>query len=363
MTSQKVAFITGTRPEIIKLAPLYHALCKRSIRVAWCHSGQHDILAKQAFSQFNIVPDTELARPRDESLAVLTAGLILSLDQFLQSDGFRAVCVQGDTSTTLAGALSAFYARIPVFHVEAGLRSGDMDQPFPEESNRRLVSHIAIKHYAPTGRAVAALRSENIPDSSIVLTGNTVVDALHHLKGKSKSDVKVGPVLVTAHRRENWQHLSEICDAVLTLSTEHLSLEFLFVMHANPELQKVVSGRIGNHPKVKLSPPVDYFELQSLLARAPLVLTDSGGIQEEAPTYDVPVVVLRKKTERPEAVEAGIACLAGAEHADTIVKAANKMLLVGKEMKHTKNPFGDGRAAEYIADDILLELNATVSAS
>jgi UDP-N-acetylglucosamine 2-epimerase (non-hydrolysing) len=363
MTLQKVAFITGTRPEIIKLAPVCHALNKRRIRVAWCHSGQHDVLAEQAFSQFNIVPDVELVRPPEESLAALTAGLIVSLDQFLQSGGFQAVCVQGDTSTTLAGALSAFYARVPVFHVEAGLRSGDMDHPFPEESNRRLVSHIAVKHYAPTGRAVAALRAENVPDSSIVLTGNTVVDALHHLVGKGKSSAKVGPVLVTAHRRENWQHLPEICDAVLALSTQHLGLEFLFVMHANPELQAVVTGRIGDHPKVKLSPPLDYFELQSLLASAPLVLTDSGGIQEEAPTYDVPVVVLRKKTERPEVVEAGIACLAGAEHADTIIKAANKMLLVGKDMRHTKNPFGDGRAAEYIADDMLLELNAMTSTS
>ena len=175
--------------------------------------------------------------------------------------------------------------------------------------------------------------------------------------GQIESTDKTGAVLVTAHRRENWPHFSEICDALVTLSGQHPSLEFLFAMHANPELQKVVTDRIGGHPKIKLSPPLDYFELQSLLTRAPLVLTDSGGIQEEAPTFDVPVVVLRKKTERPEAIEAGIACLAGAEHPNTIVKAANKMLIIGRDLKHTRNPFGDGKAAEYIADDMLSELN------
>ena len=356
MTAIKIAFITGTRPEIIKLSPLFHALTERDVSVSWCHSGQHDDLAEQTFRQFNISPDVELNRPANESVASLTGGLILSLGEFITTRRFHALCVQGDTSTALAGALTGFYAHIPVIHVEAGLRSGDVGQPFPEESNRRLISHIATRHYAPTATAVAALQKEGIPLSTILMTGNTGIDAQNYLRRKSRQKGPNGPVLVTAHRRENWPRLETICQALLRLSCDHPQLSFVFAMHANPRLQKIVVDTIGGHERIKVLPPIDYFQLQELLSNAPLVLTDSGGIQEEAPTYQVPVVVLRDKTERPELIDCGMARLVGSENIDKIVHAANELLAARKTFQDMPNPFGDGMASQYIADDLLKHL-------
>ena len=356
MSSLQIVFVTGTRPEIIKLAPLFHALTDRDVCVTWCHSGQHEDLAKEVFDQFNIAPDVQLTRPPSETISALTGGLIRSLGEFISSTSFNALCVQGDTSTALAAALSGFYAQVPVVHVEAGLRSGDVGHPFPEESNRRLISHIATRHYAPTVGAVDALVREGIPQSSILMTGNTGIDAQHYLKKKFKQRESNGPVLVTAHRRENWPYLESICDALLQLSDDHPELSFVFAMHANPRLQKVVIDKIGNHQRIKVSSPIDYFSLQELLSSAPLVLTDSGGIQEEAPTYHVPVVVLREKTERPELIDCGMARLVGSKDIDRIVQAANEFLLTKETYQEIPNPFGDGKAAQYIADDLLKHL-------
>jgi len=360
MTTYKIAFVTGTRPEIIKLAPVFHALTERNIDVTWCHSGQHDTLAEQAFREFNISPDVELTRPLDQSVSSLTGGLIQSLGEFIVPNRYDAVCVQGDTSTALAGALAGFYARTPVVHVEAGLRSGDFDQPFPEESNRRLISHIATRHYAPTERAVTALRREGIPLAMILMTGNPGVDAQHYLRKNFDQTRSDGPVLVTAHRRENWIHLGTICKAVLRLVIDHPSLSFIFAMHANPKLKTIVMSHLSDHPQIELLAPIDYFELQTLLSNAPLVLTDSGGIQEEAPTYHVPVVVLREKTERPELIESGMARLVGSNNVDNIVNAANELLAAKAGFQDMPNPFGDGKAAQYIADDLLEQLKSSL---
>mgnify|MGYP001158138654 CR=1 FL=1 len=356
MSRTKIGFVTGTRPEIIKLAPLFHALSERHIDVTWCHSGQHDDLAAQAFRQFDIVPDVILEQPSNESVANLTSSLLNSLAEFLSKSNFNALCVQGDTSTALAGALTGFYADIPVIHIEAGLRSGDMRNPFPEESNRRLISQVAIRHYAPTETAVTALLSEGIQNSAILMTGNTGIDAQNYLKKRFEFKDTKGPIIVTAHRRENWPYMESICDAILRLSKAHPDLSFLFAMHANPQIQKTLMSKIQSNKKIILSPPIDYFSMQELLANAPLVLTDSGGIQEEAPTYRVPVVILREKTERPELIDCGLARLASPPNIEKIVAMSNELLSEKETLREISNPFGDGKAAKYIADDLITHL-------
>lgn len=356
--NKKILIITGTRPEVIKMAPVFHALKTNNIRVDWCHTGQHDELAMQAFNIFNIKPTYILSRPEGNSVTSLLSGLMNNVQQILEMTSYKAVLVHGDTATTLAGAKAAFYNQIPIIaHVEAGLRSGDLRHPFPEESNRILVSKLATKHYAPTLLAYAALVSEGVPASNIILTGNTVVDAqLYLLEQGLLPNEKSNIIIVTAHRRENWNNIKIICNALIKLSEIRPDLIFKFAVHPNPIVRNQVEEALLGQDKIHIIESLDYFELQKSLASAKLVITDSGGIQEETPTYRIPTVVLRKTTERPEAINEGFSILAGAECEEEIIQACLLMLdkTISNEMK---NPFGDGKASLKIADDLVRMLN------
>ncbi|WP_407333344.1 non-hydrolyzing UDP-N-acetylglucosamine 2-epimerase [Enterovibrio sp. 27052020O] len=348
-----VLIITGTRPEVIKMAPVYHALQQESLSVVWCHSGQHDTLATQAFSYFNITPDFSLTRPNTTELADLFAGLLAQLNGVIQAHHPKCVIVHGDTSSTLAAAMAAFYNKVAIIaHVEAGLRSGDIYHPFPEEVNRKQVAVVVNRHYSPTVKAAHALFAEGIAPETVICTGNTVVDAQMYLLKQSKitTPKEKRTVLITVHRRENWVNLPIICLAINRLVQQHPLLTFRFVTHPNPLIKQQIQDLLSDSPNLQISDPLDYLNLQQALADSALVLTDSGGIQEEAPTYDVPVVVLRETTERPEACQLGLAILAGATDPDKIVDAAQHMLNSSHAI--ASNPYGDGKAAQTIASDI-----------
>ncbi|MEZ9231331.1 non-hydrolyzing UDP-N-acetylglucosamine 2-epimerase [Vibrio amylolyticus] len=354
----KALIVTGTRPEIIKMAPVYYALKRNNISVSWCHTGQHTSLAEQTFEVFDIEPDFILIRPSGHSVSDLVSGLISNISQLLESNEFDSVLVHGDTSSTLAGALAAFYNRVPVIaHVEAGLRSGDLAHPFPEESNRLLVAKVANLHFAPTDKSLQALLSENVPLNTVFMTGNTAIDAQYLLLEQGKiNSTRKNKVLVTAHRRENWENIPVICDAVIALSKIRTDLEFVFAVHPNPELKMKVGKHLEGVDRITLTEPLDYFSLQRALSESVLVMTDSGGIQEEAPTFGTPVLVLRETTERPEAIEQGYSSLCGGDNKDKIVEHALKMLELG-QFKECKNPFGDGTAAIQIAETIVKAFN------
>ena len=345
--------ITGTRPEIIKMAPVYHALKLSSLDVRWCHTGQHDSLATQTFSVFEIKPDVFLTRPAGSTLTQLVAGLMCQLESVLEDIQYSGVLVHGDTSSTFASALMAFYKKTPIIaHIEAGLRSGNMHHPFPEESNRTLVASLATRHYAPTVRAAEALKAEGVGEHQILVTGNTAIDAQHYLLKRNLIDItEEFHVLVTAHRRENWPYIGVICDAVKTLAAQHPSLRFTFAVHPNPSVKRAVMTALADHPHIRVVPPLDYFALQQCMAKSCLILTDSGGIQEEAPTFGIRTVVLRETTERPEALNNGLSCLVGSSDISRIVAGANDMLSKGRE-PYPWNPFGKGEAALMITSDL-----------
>ncbi|PMH31363.1 UDP-N-acetylglucosamine 2-epimerase [Vibrio lentus] len=354
----KALVVTGTRPEIIKMAPVYNSLVKNNISVDWCHTGQHTSLAEQAFSIFEIEPNYVLVRPSGSSISSLLAGLVTNISQLLVDNKFDIVLVHGDTSSTLAGALAAFYNQVPVIaHVEAGLRSGNLAHPFPEESNRLLVAKTANLHFAPTEKSCSALLSENVPKQSVFLTGNTAIDAQYLLFEQGKlSSTRKNKVLVTAHRRENWENISVICQAVIELSKLRKDLEFVFAVHPNPELKREVMEHLDGVDRISLTEPLDYFSLQMELSESVLVMTDSGGIQEEAPTFGTPVLVLRETTERPEAIEQGYSLLCGGSDKDRIIANALYMLEKGT-FGLRDNPFGDGKAADRIANLVVKAFN------
>lgn len=348
----------GTRPEAVKAAPVALALADHpTLRPAIVHSGQHADMVEQALSPFGLAPDeiVRLSR-RTGGQAELFAGLLPALDSVIAQRAPSAVLVQGDTSTALAGAMAAFWRGVPVVHLEAGLRTGDLTAPFPEEANRQLVARIAALHLAPTQAAASALHAEAL--SGIVVTGNTVVDAA--LLTASLDAPAVNPdlraveqaggrlVLVTAHRRESWgAPLDSVLSAVATLVEQHADVRVLLPVHPNPAVQAQVSRALGRIPRVTLTSPLAYPDLIRVLRRAALVLTDSGGIQEEAPSFGVPVLVLREVTERMEAVAAGCAWLVGTDRVRILV-AAERVLRERLRVPLHNNPFGDGRAAERV---------------
>lgn len=352
---QDILIICGTRPEIIKLAPLYHSLRASGWRPQWLHTGQHDEMARQMLACFDIVPDISLERG-GESLCEFSTGCRRLLDGVMADRSWSLVIVQGDTESTFLGALSAFHHRIPIAHVEAGLRTYDLDRPFPEEGLRQMVSRITRFHFAPTERAARALREEAIPQERIFVTGNTVIDAQHwvvqHRRVRRGVEGR-GHLLVTAHRRENWgSDLREICYAIADVASRHPELQVLFPVHLNPVVGQPVHAILGGLANVHLSPPFDYLEMQQALIDSWLVLTDSGGLQEEAPTFGVPLLVLRTETERPEAIEAGCARLAGTQRA-SIVRQIEELWsdpVAYQSMARAGNPFGDGHASIRIVD-------------
>lgn len=355
-----IAVIFGTRPDTIKLAPIILELKKRrQFRVIAIATAQHRHMLDQVLEVFGIRPDYDLniMKPR-QSLALLTKNTIGALDHVLQKTRPDMVLVQGDTTTTFAGSLGAFYRGIPVGHVEAGLRTQDKANPFPEEINRRLTSCIADLHFAPTQTAKEALLRENIKPSSVFVTGNSVIDALRfavrqestfsHQKLAELVRGKRRIVLLTMHRRENWGvPMAGACEAIRNLAKRYPQDRFVFPVHPNPIVREVVHPLLGGLGNVYLLDPLPYREFAHLLERSFLVLTDSGGIQEEAPSLGKPVLVLRNVTERPEAVAYGTVQLVGL-NPSVIYSSARRLLdqpEAYRRMANATNPYGDGRAS------------------
>jgi UDP-N-acetylglucosamine 2-epimerase (non-hydrolysing) len=354
----KVVTVLGTRPEAIKLAPVLRELERRpdatSVVVS---SGQHEEMLVQMLDLFEIVPDVELAVMRPgQRLCDLTARLVRTLSATLRRLEPDWVVVQGDTTTAFCGALAAFYQDVPVAHVEAGLRSHDLRAPFPEEANRRLAGALTQLHLCPTSRAADNLLREGVPSHRIQVTGNTVVDALLWAAPRAAALPPVlererpRRILVTLHRRESHGAVMEQICKVIALLAERGDVEIVFPVHPNPAVEGVVLETLSGVAGVHLCEPLDYISFVQVLADCDLVLTDSGGIQEEAPTFGKPVLVLRDTTERPEAIEAGVARLVGTEPAAVFGAAAE--LLDDPDayaaMARAQSPFGDGAAAERV---------------
>lgn len=372
---RRILVLMGTRPEAIKLAPVIAALAADdSLEPIVINTGQHRELIDQVITLFGIHVDRDLAVMQpNQTLATLTSRLVTAVDEVLVATDPDMVLVQGDTTTVLAGALASFYHRIAVGHVEAGLRTGDLTSPFPEEANRLMATTLANLHFAPTTTARDNLLAERVDPASIVVTGNTVIDALHleidrqrdpsvrqrlteHLAGLIGDDLATRRmVLVTGHRRENFgTGFDQICTALATLAAEHTDTLFVYPVHLNPRVKEVVHQRLGEAENIRLIGPQPYSEFVALLDRSHLVLTDSGGVQEEAPSLAKPVLVMRDTTERPEGVEAGTVKLVGPV-AEPIVSHANRLLTdpaAYQAMAEAANPYGDGHAAARIVEAI-----------
>ncbi len=382
---KKILIIFGTRPEAIKLAPLILALKKENaFKTIVCVTAQHRQMLDQVLSFFGIAPDIDLNIMRqNQSIEELTATMFAKFTPVIRKVSPGMVIVQGDTTTTFISALAAFYQNVPVGHVEAGLRTHDIYAPFPEELNRQFVSRIAQYNFAPTGTAVKDLLAEGINKKSIFKTGNTVVDAMklgiRIIKTNKSLRRKLGQwfntaidkdnsviakesklILITGHRRESFgKGFQNICSAIKKLSSLFPSHLFVYPVHLNPNVQKPVYKLLGNISNVKLIKPVDYAQMLFLMSKSYLILTDSGGIQEEAPSLKIPVLVMRDKTERPEGIQIGCCKLVGNDK-DSIVKTAKRVLTSPKlyrSMQQGKNPYGDGKASERIVNILKKELS------
>lgn len=366
-----VLVVVGTRPEAIKMAPVMERLrAIEGLRTRLVLTGQHTDLVDRVLETFGLTPDHDLDIMReDQSLHDVAIRCLAGLRPVFEAERPRLVLVQGDTATVFFAALSAFFKRTRVGHVEAGLRSHDRWSPFPEEMLRRLTDEMASLHFAPTSTARDHLLQGGADPDGIHVTGNTVVDALETLHRRErpvedtalKTLLESGDriVLLTAHRRESFgDPMREVFRAVRTLADDHPGTAFLYPVHPNPRVHEAAREILSDHPSIHLTEPLGYFDLLKTLSRATLVLTDSGGIQEEAPSFDAPVLVLRELTERPEGIEAGVAKLVGTD-ADVIVQEAGRLLRdedARREMAGQPNPYGDGRAAERIADVVAAEL-------
>lgn len=355
---KKILCTVGTRPEAIKMAPVILALKKEPwANVRILATAQHRNMLDQVNAFFGIEPDIDLdiMRP-NQTLTTLTARLLLELDNVLQAEKPDVVLVQGDTTTVMAVSLACFYHRIPIGHVEAGLRTWDMQNPFPEEANRVITGKLARWHFAPTEGSRQNLLREGVQDSDILVTGNTVIDALLMTAAK---DIEVGIdidankrlVLITSHRRENFgQPFRNICQALRTLAENNSDVQFLYPVHPNPNVKDVAHEMLGSSPNILLCDPLDYAPFVAAMKRAYLIISDSGGVQEEAPALGKPVLVLRDETERPEAVDQGVVKLVGPNY-ERIVTEAQRLLddeLAYREMARGISPYGDGLAAGRI---------------
>ncbi|WP_394780714.1 non-hydrolyzing UDP-N-acetylglucosamine 2-epimerase [Undibacterium sp.] len=367
------ALIVGTRPEAIKLAPVYLAMRERAdqfLPLLWI-TGQHRELLDQVLEVFGLQADADFAlMVENQSQTALVGKILQSLDPLMTQHRPDWIVVQGDTSSAMAGALGGFYAGIPVAHVEAGLRTYNLAAPFPEEGNRQIISRVARLHCAPTAYAAQRLLLEQLPAEYIVETGNTVVDAIRWVAQRHKAlpealnDWAGGNeasgrkwVLTTLHRRESFgATLEGMLHAIRSLADDPaLGLAFVFPVHPNPNVQAIVHRILGNHPHIALLPPLGYTELAAVLAKCWLVLTDSGGLQEEAPSLHKPVLVLREVTERPEGVETGAAELVGTDPA-TLIASVRRLVTDQaryERMAGADNPYGNGAAASAILDAML----------
>ena len=363
----------GTRPEAIKLAPLIHALRElpEEFEVKVCVTAQHRQMLDQVLEIFEIVPDFDLNLMKpSQDLSDITSSVLMAMRDTLSTYKPDILLVHGDTTTTLASALAAFYLEIPVGHVEAGLRTYDISSPFPEEVNRQVVSRISTLHFAPTIVAQENLLSEKINNSNISVTGNTVIDSLYWMLNKIQNDDELSQkimgefltllkfdvkhekyVLITGHRRENFgEGFIEICYAVQELAVKYPDIHFVYPVHLNPNVQEPVNSILSGISNVHLIPPQNYTNFVMLLKHTIIVLTDSGGIQEEAPSLGKPVLVMRDTTERPEAVSAGTVELVG-PHKNRIVEGVSRLLedsIHYEAMSQAMNPYGDGKASDRI---------------
>lgn len=354
----KILCVVGTRPEAIKMAPVILTLRKEpwaNVRVL--ATAQHRHMLDQVLAIFGIEPDIDLdiMRP-NQALTTLTARLLLDLDGVLQAERPDVVLAQGDTTTVLSVALACFYHRIPVGHVEAGLRTGDLLNPFPEEMNRVVTGRLARWHFAPTQSAKDNLVREGILDQAIAVTGNTVIDALMTVAPRDLDlgvalDASKRLILVTAHRRENFgEPFRQICLAIRALVDRYSDIEILYPVHPNPNVAGVAHALLAGHPRIRLCEPLDYLPFVAAMKHAYLILSDSGGVQEEAPALGKPVLVLRRETERPEAVTVGVVKLVGPDY-DAILAESARLLDDPRHyasMARGVSPYGDGHAAERI---------------
>ncbi|WP_109806121.1 non-hydrolyzing UDP-N-acetylglucosamine 2-epimerase [Sphingosinithalassobacter portus] len=366
MTTPTVLLIFGTRPEAIKLFPVANALMRhRGLRVRTCVTAQHRGLLDQVLDIAGLRPDIDLnVMQPGQNLDQLTARLLTGLGDVLDAERPDRVIVQGDTATAMVGALTAYYRKIPVSHVEAGLRSGDIYHPWPEEVNRRMIAPIADQHFAPTQTAADALRRENIDPATIHVTGNTVIDALHATRDRIAADPSLAAgldplaarfagkriILVTTHRRENFGGGMEAIAHAIASIADREDVALIFPVHPNPNVVSVMDAVLGDRPNIARIDPLDYPHFIRALDMAHIVLTDSGGVQEEAPALGKPVLVMRETTERPEGVEAGTARLVGTDK-DRIISESSTLLddeTAYSAMARAHNPFGDGQASERI---------------
>lgn len=361
MKKRKVLLIFGTRPEAIKMCPLVLELKKRpQIETVVCVSGQHREMLQQVLDIFGVKPDYDLAIMKErQNLFDVTVGILETVKAVLDQEKPDIVLVHGDTSTTFVSALACFYSQIPIGHVEAGLRTHNIHSPYPEEFNRQATGLITKLHFSPTKQAEANLLAEGKEASSIYVTGNTGIDALkttvkdgyrHELLDWA-SDSRL--ILVTAHRRENLgPRMASIFRAFKRIVDSHPDVKLIYPIHLNPAIKEAADKILGDDPRICLTTPMDVIDFHNFMARSYLILTDSGGIQEEAPSLGKPVLVLRDTTERPEGVEAGTLRLVGADE-ETIVTACSELLqntASYEAMSHASNPYGDGRACERISD-------------
>lgn len=369
-----VVSIVGTRPDALKMAPVIRELARHPDRVRQVviSTGQHREMLQQVLDVFQIIPDHSLdVMLHGQTLAQITSRVLERLDPVLEELRPGLLLAQGDTTTTFVASLAAFYRQIPVGHVEAGLRTENKYDPFPEEINRRLTGSLADFHFAPTGRAAENLRREGVPDGRIYEVGNTVIDALlevaarpYRFEDPRLAEATGRPerlILVTAHRRENLgEPLRRICQSVREIVRKFEDTQCVFQMHKNPAVRDVIQDELGTEERVTLVEPQDYMPWINLMKRSTLILTDSGGIQEEAPALGKPVLVMRETTERPEGVAAGTALLVGTDPA-IIVAEASKLLQDPEayaRMSRALNPYGDGHSAERICSILLKELDS-----
>lgn len=372
----KILTVFGTRPEAIKMAPLVKKLAEQpGIESRVCVTAQHRQMLDQVLDLFDIVPDYDLDIMRPgQDLYSITTDILQGIAEVYRKFAPDCVLVHGDTTTTFAASLAAFYQRIPVGHVEAGLRTGDLYSPWPEEANRKLTSTLTRFHFAPTKEAKANLTRETVSASSIVVTGNTVIDALLSVKGKLDQEPELSGslaarfpfleadarmVLITGHRRENFgDGFERICSAIGTLAQRFPDAKFVYPVHLNPNVREPVQRILRGIDNVHLIEPLDYLPFVYLMTRAHLILTDSGGVQEEAPSLGKPVLVMRDTTERPEAVTAGTVRLVGTSE-ERIVDGVTLLMTDQAEygrMSFAHNPYGDGLACERIVATLLREL-------
>lgn len=372
MPKKRVLVLFGTRPEVIKLAPVIHHLRSRpeEFECIACSTGQHREMLDQALSVFRMKADMDLnLMTPGQTLAGLTSLLFKAIDKAIEDTQPDEIIVQGDTTSAFVGGMCGFYRRIPVGHVEAGLRTGNIWAPFPEEVNRCIVGRIATHHFAPTERSRQNLLREGIAESQVAVTGNTVVDALHWMQSNDAlqatneipADVVAAMegrrvILVTSHRRESFGGgLENTFRSIVRLADEFPDTLFVYPVHLNPNVQAPAKAILADHARIRLLPPVSYSALLWLMSKAFIILSDSGGIQEEAPSFSKPLLVLRDTTERPEAVDAGCAILVGTDE-EKILTNARRLLsdpAAYAAMAGKPNPFGDGTASRQIADIIL----------